>query len=47
MVNGIIGFVVAASTNLDDAKRRLDAEAANAILEKIYGTKTWKQWSNR
>jgi hypothetical protein len=43
MVNGVIGAVMAANAGKSDVERKLDAEAARAILEKIYGAKAWKR----
>lgn len=44
-INGILGAAIAAGSTTNEVERRLDAEAANAVLERIYGTKTWKVWS--
>jgi hypothetical protein len=47
MVNGVIGAVVAAGANDSKIQNHLNAEAADAIMEKIYGKKVWKSWSAR
>lgn len=44
MVNGVVGAIMAAGQKEDKVMRKLDAEAANEVLEKIYGTKAWKAW---
>ena len=43
--NGIAGAILAATAKTDEVQSRLDAEAANALLEKIYGSQDWHQWS--
>jgi hypothetical protein len=47
MVNGVVGAIIAAGQKESKVMRELDAEAANEILEKIYGTKTWQAWRKR
>lgn len=47
MVNGVLGVAVAIGQNEDKVRRKLDAEAANAVFEKIYGTESWKAWTKR
>jgi hypothetical protein len=46
-VNGIIGAASAANTQHHAAARRVNSEAASAVLEKIYGTKAWRAWTRR
>jgi hypothetical protein len=43
-INGLIGAAIAAGTSTNDIVRRLDNEAANGILEQVYGTKAWNSW---
>jgi len=44
VVNGLIGAAIAAGTSVNDVEHKLDAEAANGILEQVYGTKVWNSW---
>jgi hypothetical protein len=46
-LNGVLGATVAAIKSEGEVQRQLDAEAADRIFEKIYGTKSWKSWSRR
>ena len=46
-VNGVLGAVIAAATTTNEVQRKLDGEAANEILEQVYGTKQWRAWAVR
>jgi hypothetical protein len=46
-VNGVIGATMAGLQDRNEAAQGLNRKAASAILEKIYGTKTWKAWAKR
>jgi hypothetical protein len=43
-VNGVIGAAMAASTSTDEAIRALNNDAADQLLEQVYGTKAWRSW---
>jgi hypothetical protein len=43
-VNGVVGAVLAANTSTDEAIRALNNDAADQLLEQVYGTKAWRSW---
>jgi hypothetical protein len=44
-LNGVIGAAIAASTSTGEAQKSLNRDAADQLLEQVYGTKAWRSWS--